>query len=61
VIDTAEHLDCRWRAMRMHASQVPPFVAMSPELQHAFLASDRLVRVHPVWNGGPLEHELLPV
>jgi hypothetical protein len=33
---------------------------MSPELQHGFLTSDRLVRVHPVWGGGPLEREFLP-
>jgi N-acetyl-1-D-myo-inositol-2-amino-2-deoxy-alpha-D-glucopyranoside deacetylase len=60
VIDTSEHLDRRWRAMRMHASQVPPYEAMSPELQLAFLASDHLVRIHPAWEGGPLERELVP-
>jgi len=60
VIDTTEHLDRRWRAMRMHASQVPPYDAMAPELQHAFLTADRFVRVHPVWDGGPVEHEFLP-
>jgi N-acetyl-1-D-myo-inositol-2-amino-2-deoxy-alpha-D-glucopyranoside deacetylase len=60
LIDTTEHLDRRWRAMRMHASQVPPYDAMSPELQHAFLTSDRLIRIHPAWEGGPLERELLP-
>ena len=42
VVDVAEHLDLRWRAMRAHASQVPPYDAMDPELQHAFLATDRL-------------------
>jgi LmbE family N-acetylglucosaminyl deacetylase len=60
VIDTTEHLDRRWRAMRMHASQVPPYDAMSPEMQHAFLASDHLMRVHPAWGGGALEYALLP-
>jgi N-acetyl-1-D-myo-inositol-2-amino-2-deoxy-alpha-D-glucopyranoside deacetylase len=58
VIDTAEHLDRRWRAIRKHASQVPPFDAMSPDMQAAFLTVDYLRRVAPVWDGGPVEREL---
>jgi N-acetyl-1-D-myo-inositol-2-amino-2-deoxy-alpha-D-glucopyranoside deacetylase len=44
VIDTSEHLDQRWRAIRLHASQVPPFDAMSFEMQRAFLTKDHLMR-----------------
>jgi N-acetyl-1-D-myo-inositol-2-amino-2-deoxy-alpha-D-glucopyranoside deacetylase len=60
VIDTGEHLDLRWRAMRKHATQVPPFDGMSPEQQATFLTVDHLRRVAPPWNGGPVERELFP-
>lgn len=60
VIDTKEHLDRRWRAMRMHASQVPPFDAMSTDQQEAFLTVDHLRRVEPAWEGGPVERDLFP-
>ncbi len=52
VIDTSAHLEQRWRAIRKHATQVPPFDAMPPEMQVAFLTEDHLIRVHPAWNGG---------
>jgi N-acetyl-1-D-myo-inositol-2-amino-2-deoxy-alpha-D-glucopyranoside deacetylase len=55
VVDTADLLDRRWRAIRMHASQVPPFDAMPPDLQREFLGSERLRRVDPPWTGGPVE------
>ncbi len=58
VIDTSPYLERRWRAIRKHASQVPPFDAMTPELQHAFLATDHFIRVEPAWDGGPIEREL---
>jgi LmbE family N-acetylglucosaminyl deacetylase len=60
VVDVAELLDLRWRAIRTHASQVPPFDAMSPALQHGFLAVDRLRRVDPPWPGGPVSDTWLP-
>jgi N-acetyl-1-D-myo-inositol-2-amino-2-deoxy-alpha-D-glucopyranoside deacetylase len=60
IIDTAEHLERRWRAIRKHASQAPPFDAMSPELQPAFLTKDYLQRVVPEWNGGEIERDLFP-
>lgn len=59
VVDVASHLDLRWEAMRAHASQVPPYAAMDPELQHAFLATDHLRRVDPPWPGGPVEDDWL--
>jgi len=55
VIDTTELLDRRWRAIRMHASQAPPFDAMPPELWREFLGSERLRRIDPPWPGGPVE------
>jgi N-acetyl-1-D-myo-inositol-2-amino-2-deoxy-alpha-D-glucopyranoside deacetylase len=55
VVDTAELLDRRWRAIRMHASQAPPFDAMPPDLQREFLTREHLQRIDPPWSGGPLE------
>jgi N-acetyl-1-D-myo-inositol-2-amino-2-deoxy-alpha-D-glucopyranoside deacetylase len=60
VVDLSRHLDLRWRAIRAHSSQVPPFDAMSEELQLAFLGTDRLRRVVPAWDGGELEDDWLP-
>lgn len=60
VVDVAELLDLRWQAIRTHASQVAPFDAMDKELQHGFLAVDRLLRVDPPWRGGPVETDWLP-
>ncbi|MDN4171434.1 PIG-L family deacetylase [Nocardioides sp. SOB77] len=59
-VDVADLLDLRWQAIRTHASQVPPFDAMDKELQHGFLAVDRLVRVDPPWAGGPAETTWIP-
>ena len=60
VVDVAEHLDLRWRAIRTHASQVPPFDAMDAALQHDFLAVDRFLRIDPPWSGGPVERSWIP-
>ena len=60
IVDVADLLDLRWRAIRAHASQVPPFDAMSPDLQHHFLAVDRLRRIDPAWGGGPVAASWLP-
>ncbi|MBD8870524.1 PIG-L family deacetylase [Nocardioides donggukensis] len=60
LVDVSAHLDRRWQAIRTHASQVPPFDAMGPELQRGFLAVDRLRRVDPPWPGGPVETTWLP-
>lgn len=59
LVDVADLLDLRWQAIRTHASQVPPFDAMDEELQHGFLATDRLRRVDPPWPGGPIETDWL--
>ena len=60
VVDVARHEDLRWRAMRAHASQTPPYDAMSVEMQHDFLRLDRLLRIDPVWDGGPAERDWMP-
>ncbi|MFP5321886.1 MAG: PIG-L deacetylase family protein [Acidimicrobiia bacterium] len=60
VVDTSALLDRRWEAMRAHRSQVPPYDAMDAELQHAFLATDRLRRVRPAWTGGEVERDWVP-
>jgi LmbE family N-acetylglucosaminyl deacetylase len=60
LVDVADLLPLRWRAIRTHASQVPPFDAMSPALQHDFLAVDRLRRVDPAWEGGPVAVSWVP-
>jgi N-acetyl-1-D-myo-inositol-2-amino-2-deoxy-alpha-D-glucopyranoside deacetylase len=41
-IDVASHLPQRWRAIRAHASQTSPYDDLPAELQHEFLAVDRL-------------------
>jgi N-acetyl-1-D-myo-inositol-2-amino-2-deoxy-alpha-D-glucopyranoside deacetylase len=61
VVDTSAHLDLRWRAIRTHRSQTPPFDGMSESLQLSFLGTDRLRRVVPPWGGGDVvEHDWLP-
>lgn len=60
IVDASALLDQRWAAMRAHRSQVPPYDAMSPELQAAFLGLDRLRRVRPAWVGGPVEDDWVP-
>lgn len=42
VLDVAAHLPTRWRAIRAHASQASPYDDLPTDLQHEFLALDRL-------------------
>lgn len=42
VVDVEAHLDTRWAAIRAHHSQPSPYDDLVPELQHEFLAFDRL-------------------
>ncbi len=60
VVDASAVLDRRWEAMRAHRSQVPPYDAMAPDLQAAFLGQDRLQRVRPEWSGGAVEDDWIP-
>lgn len=58
VVDSSPHYELRWQVIRAHASQTSPFEVMPPELQRSFLATERLRRVHPAWEGGPIERVL---
>jgi LmbE family N-acetylglucosaminyl deacetylase len=58
VIDVCAHLPLRRRAMQVHASQQSPVADMPDDLVEAFLGFDRLVRVEPPWQGGPIESAL---
>lgn len=60
IVDVDAHLELRWRAMRAHASQTPPYDLMAPELQARFLATDHLQRIEPPWSGGPREADWRP-
>ncbi|MFL6206717.1 MAG: PIG-L deacetylase family protein [Acidimicrobiales bacterium] len=42
IVDAAAQLATRWDAMRAHASQGSPYDDLPTELQHEFLATDRL-------------------
>ena len=42
MVDVGAELDTRWAAIRAHASQASPYDELPPELQHEFLATDRL-------------------
>ena len=53
-----QHLDPDVAAIRLHASQVSTYEGLPPDLQEAFLATDRLRRVVPPWTGGPPEDSL---
>ena len=44
-LDTARHLDARWRAIRAHRSQTSPFEGLPDELAREFLCTEHLVRV----------------
>lgn len=46
-LDTSEHLDRRWRAIRAHRSQTSPFEGLPEELQRAFLTQEHLIEVLP--------------
>ena len=59
IVDTSEHLLARRAAIACHRSQTSPFARLPEELERAFLGSDHLVRVRPVWTGGPTERDLL--
>ena len=41
-IDVSDHLATRWAAIRVHASQASPYDDLPLDLQHEFLATDRL-------------------
>jgi N-acetyl-1-D-myo-inositol-2-amino-2-deoxy-alpha-D-glucopyranoside deacetylase len=42
VLDVSAHVPKRWAAIRAHASQASPYDDLPPDLQHEFLATERL-------------------
>lgn len=58
VIDTSEFLELREKAIALHRSQTSPYEVMPPDLRREFLTAERLRRVRPRWNGGPLETDI---
>ena len=42
LVDVTAHLPKRWEAIRAHASQASPYDDLPDDLQHEFLATDRL-------------------
>jgi LmbE family N-acetylglucosaminyl deacetylase len=60
VIDVAQHLPARERAIAVHASQNSPYDGLPNDLRRAFLATDHLRRIVPVWHGGTPETQIFP-
>lgn len=58
VVDTTRYLALREQAIALHRSQTSPYEVMPTELRREFLTAERLRRVHPEWNGGPIETEI---
>lgn len=58
MLDTAAHYEARMAAIARHRSQESPFALISEDLRRRFLTADHLVRVFPVWAGGPVETDL---
>ncbi len=58
IVDTTHLLEQRERAIGLHRSQVSPYEVMPTELRREFLTAERLRRVRPVWDGGPVETHL---
>ncbi|HET8588414.1 MAG TPA: PIG-L deacetylase family protein [Nakamurella sp.] len=54
VIDAADHLPARERAIAVHSSQTSPFEGLPDDLRRAFLADVHLRQVLPRWSGGPV-------
>lgn len=58
VIDSSGYLALREQAIALHRSQTSPYEVMTDELRRDFLTAERLRRVHPEWNGGPIETDI---
>jgi hypothetical protein len=58
VIDTARFLELREKAIAVHRSQTSPYEVMPAGLRREFLTAERLQRVHPDWDGGPIETDI---
>ena len=58
VIDTTGLLERREEAIKLHRSQTSPYEVMPAELRTEFLTAERLQRIRPAWDGGPVETEV---
>ena len=58
IIDASDVYELRWQAIKAHASQTSPFEILPPHLQRAFLATDRLRRIRPPWDGSTVETQI---
>jgi len=58
VVDVSQYRELRLQAVNLHRSQTSPFASLPEEFKVTFLKSDSFVRVHPPWDGGPLETDL---
>jgi len=58
VIDTTRLLERREEAIRLHRSQTSPYEVMPADLRNEFLTAERLQRIRPAWDGGPVETEV---
>ncbi|MEL7207470.1 MAG: PIG-L family deacetylase [Actinomycetota bacterium] len=58
VIDTSHLLELREQAIAVHRSQTSPYEVMPTDLRREFLTAERLQRVHPEWEGGPVETDI---
>ena len=58
IIDTTEFLELREQAIAVHRSQTSPYEVMPAGLRREFLTAERLQRVHPDWDGGPVETDI---
>ncbi len=58
LVPAHEHLSALEHAMRAHASQDSPYDGLPGDLRERFLATARLRRVVPPWDGSPSETRL---
>ncbi len=58
VIDTTTFLELREKAIAVHRSQTSPYEVMPADLRREFLTAERLQRVFPDWDGGPVETDI---
>ena len=55
LLDSADLLPLREKAIAAHGSQVSPYAGLPPDLYRNFLTVERLQRVVPPWSGGERE------
>ena len=58
IVDVSAHLDTRLAAIALHRSQSSPYDDLSHDLRNRFLATDRLIRLRPAWDGGDVEDSI---